>query len=217
MKRHIKILAILFLSMGIISCSKEDFNYPEGYVGVSKVTNYATFDMKGSRYVILNKGGTYTEAGVTAKEGDRDLPVTITGTVNTAVAGVYNLTYSAVNADGFPASVNRTVIVADIGADAAAMDLSGNYARTLNGSIAAWTRLAPGVYSVFNPGGAPGTNLTVIVFHTSANTIDFPVQVASDGGTYSGRNESFNPLTNTYSWVVVNSGYGTALRTFVKQ
>jgi len=217
MKRHIKILAILLLSMSIFSCSDEDFNYPEGFVGESKITNYATFDMKGDRYVVLNKGGTYTEAGVTAKEGDKDLPVVITGTVNTSVAGVYNLTYSAVNADGFSASVNRTVIVADIGADAAAMNLSGNYARTSNGSVSTWTRLAPGVYSVFNPGGAPGTNVTVIVFHTSANTIDFPVQVASDGGTFSGSNESFNPITSTYSWVVVNSGYGTALRTFVKQ
>ena len=217
MKRNINLIAILFLSMVVFSCKKNDFDYQEGYIGVSKVTNYASFDMKGETYVVVPKGSTYTEPGVTAKEGDKELAVKTTGTVNTNVAGVYNLSYSAVNADGFAASTDRTVIVSDVSPAAAAVDLSGNYARTSNGSVSTWTRLAPGVYSVFNPGGAPGTNVTVIVFHLDANTIDFPQQIASDGGSFSGTSETFNPATKTYSWAVVNGGYGPAVRTFVKQ
>lgn len=217
MKRNINLLAILFLGMILFSCKKDDFDYKDGYVGVSKVTNYATFTMTGDKYVVIPKGGTYAEPGIKAKEGSKDLQVQTTGTVNTNVAGVYNLSYSAINEDGFSASTSRTVIVADIGADAAAMDLSGTYARTSNGSVATWTRLAPGVYSVLNPGGAPGTNVTVIIFHTSANTIDFPSQIASDGGSFNGSDETYNPITKTYTWKVLNSGYGTGLRTFVKQ
>jgi hypothetical protein len=217
MKRNINVLAILLLSTVLFSCKKNDFDYKEGYVGISKVTNYATFDMKGAKYIVVQKGGTYTEPGVTAKEGDKDLAVTISGTVNTNAQGVYNLSYSAVNADGYSASTSRTVIVADIGADAAADDLSGKYARTSNGSVSTWTRLAPGVYTVLNPGGAPGTNVTVVVFHTSASTIDFPQQIASDGGSFNGTDETYNPSTKRYTWRVINSGYGTGLRTFVKQ
>jgi hypothetical protein len=217
MKRNINLLAILFISMAIFSCKKEDFDYKEGYVGVSKVTNYATFTMTGDKYVVVPKGGTYTEPGVKAKEGDKDLQVQTAGSVNTSAAGVYNLSYSAVNADGFSASTSRTVIVSDIGADAAAADLSGTYARTSNGQVATWTKIAPGVYTVLNPGGASGTNVTVVVFHTSANAIDFPQQVASDGGSFSGSDETYNAATKTYSWRVLNSGYGTGVRTFVKQ
>lgn len=217
MKLDVKILFVLFISIGMFSCSKDDFDYQEGYIGVSKVTNYATFDMAGEGYIVVNKGSQYTEPGVTAKEGEASLPVTITGAVNTNVAGVYTLTYSAVNADGFAASTKRTVVVSEVNEAVAGIDLSGNYARTSNGSVAVWSKLAPGVYKVFNPGGAPGTNVTVIVFHTNVGTIDFPQQIASDGGAFSGSSESFNPATNTYSWIVVNSGYGAALRTFVKQ
>jgi hypothetical protein len=110
------------------------------------------------------------------------------------------------------------VVIYSTDPSAAANDLSGNYARTLNGSVASWTKVAPGVYSVFNPGGAPGTNLTVFVFNPTGFTIKMPVQPASDGTPITSAQESFtNGATPEYTWQIVNSGYGTALRTFVKQ
>lgn len=184
--------------------------------GISRETAFPSFTMAGNKTIFLTLGQTYTEQGVKAKEGDKDLTVKIEGTVNTSAAGVYTLTYSAINSDEFPGSVSRRVVVSDISPAAAANDLSGDYARSTNGSIAEWTRVAPGVYSVFNPGGAPGTNLTVIVFNPTVSRIYIPEQVSSDGSITSSSSETFNGST-TYTWIILNPGYGTGTRTFVKQ
>jgi len=202
----------------LVACNKTDFTYPEGTVAGSKITYYADFKFSGDRYVLVKKGGAYTEAGVTATENGADIPVTITGTVDTQTPGVYTLVYAAVNKDGFAAHLIRTVIVYETAADAAAHDLSGNYARTSNGSVATWTKIAPGVYKVFNPGGAPGTNLTVIAFNPEGFTIFIPEQVSSDETITSSTNETYtNSNPPQYSWKIVNPGYGSSLRTFIKQ
>lgn len=218
MKRNFNILIALFLSMLVISsCEKEDFNYPEGYVGTSKITAYPILELKGDRYTIVAKGGTYTEPGITAKEGDNDITYTTEGTVNTAAAGVYTVYYSAENKDGFSASTFRTVIVYSTDAGAAARDLSGKYARNTNASIAEWTKIAPGVYKVFNPGGAPGTNLTVIAFNPTGYQVLIPKQISSDGLETSSGSEDYSGMPLSYKWAIVNPGYGPAVRTFVKQ
>ncbi|HUH33108.1 MAG TPA: DUF5011 domain-containing protein [Daejeonella sp.] len=215
MKKIIGFSILMFFMAIASSCNDEDFSYPEGQVGISKITVYPTLTLKGDRYVaIVNSSTPFADPGATAKEGDAEIPVTVNGSVATT-PGVYTLTYTAVNKDGFSASVTRTVVIANVDAAAAAQDLSGNYARTSNGSVAVWTKIGPGVYTVFNPGGAPGTNLTVVVVNSSGNNIKIPQQAASDGSPTTSSQEAFSG--NTYSWVIVNPGYGTALRTFVKR
>ena len=218
MKRKIYIILLCF-SLVILSCKKDNFNYPEGFVGSSKITVYPTLTLKGDRYVPVLNGATFTDPGVEAKEGSTDIPVKVNGQVDVTKPGVYTLVYTAVNKDGFSASISRTVIVATIDAVAAANDFSGNYARTTNGSVATWTKIAPGIYTVFNPGGAPGTNLTVVVVNSQGDQIDIPNQAASDGSPTSSANETYNKAASPprYSWVILNPGYGTALRTFIKQ
>lgn len=217
MKKYISLIGLVILSMMIYSCKKDSFIYPDGTVGISKITYFPILTLKGERYVTIAKGSAYTEAGVTAKEGATDITPKTTGTVNTATPGVYTLTYSAENKDGFAASVVRTVIVYSTDAGAAAQDLSGNYARNTNGSIAKWTKIAPGVYRIFNPGGAPGTNLTVIAFNSTGYSIKIPSQISSDGLTTSSSNVNVSGMPNSYSWTILNPGYATSVRTFIKQ
>ncbi|MEO8762857.1 MAG: DUF5011 domain-containing protein [Ginsengibacter sp.] len=213
-----KILLPLLAFAVFISCNKTDYNYPEGTVAGSKITFFPDLTYNGDNYVVVRAGETYTEPGVTAKENGAEIPVTIDGTVDTNTPGIYTLVYSAVNKDGFPATASRTVIVYETADDAIVNDFSGNYARTTNGSVATWTKLAPGVYKVFNPGGAIGTNLTVIVFNPTALTIFIPEQIASDGSVTSSTNESYtNSVPPQFSWKIVNPGYGTGQRTFTKQ
>jgi hypothetical protein len=216
-----KLISILMLSsiMVLTSCDKDEINNTESRVGRSDVTVYPILTLNGSQYMAVPLGGTWTDPGAVAKEGSTTIQYTTAGTVNTAAAGVYRLTYTAANKDGFTASVYRWVAVYSTDATAAANDLSGNYARTSNGSVATWTKIAPGVYTVFNPGGAPGTNLTVIVFNSTGLTIKIPPQVGADGNTTTSSNESYTltPAPPKYSMVILNPGYGTALRTFVKQ
>ena len=105
------------------------------------------------------------------------------------------------------------------GTTAAGNDFSGNYARNTNGSVSTWTKLAPGVYKVFNPGGAPGTNVTVFVFNQTGLSIKIPPFLHTDGTTFTSSTETYTltPAPPKYSWVILNPGYGTALRTFNKQ
>jgi Domain of unknown function (DUF5011) len=217
--KYFKILIPLLSLLSVMSCAeKETFNNTQDKVGVSRVIYFPIVSLKGERYVFVAAGSAYTEEGVNAKVGDADVPFTTQGTVNTATPGVYTLTYTAANSDGFTSSVVRTVAVYSTDASAATNDFSGSYARSTNGSIAVWTKVAPGVYSVFNPGGAPGTNLTVVVFNATGSTIKIPPQQTNDGNITTSAEEVYTPGSPAkYVWKIVNPGYGTALRTFTKQ
>jgi len=217
MKRKYVFLLIAFVTMAV-SCSKDKIINTHDRVGISKVTYYPILTLTGNSIIAIPNGTAYTDPGVKAEAAGADVPVTTSGTVDANTDGVYTLTYSAVNSDGYSATATRTVVVYTTAPDAAVNDLSGNYARTLNGSIATWTKIAPGVYTVFNPGGAPGTNLTVVAINPSGFNISIPEQIASDGSPTSSTNESYtNSNPATYSWKIVNPTYGSALRTFIKQ
>ncbi|HCR52135.1 TPA: hypothetical protein DIV48_00620 [Candidatus Kaiserbacteria bacterium] len=72
--------------------------------------------LNGDAAMQLNKGDTWTDPGATAADNvDDDLTahITVSGTVDTAVAGLYTLTYSATDAAGNTTSASRTVTVVD--------------------------------------------------------------------------------------------------------
>lgn len=217
MKKFIPLLYCLLAGL-FTACNKDDIHNTEDKVGISRVTRFPVLTLNGDRYMTIEVGGTFTDPGITATEGGADIPYTTEGSVNTGEVGVYDITYSAVNKDGFPASLTRTVVVYSTESSAAGNDLSGTYVRSLNGVESVWTKIAPGVYTVQNPGGAPGVNLTVVVFNRTGNTIHMPEQTISDGTAMSSAQEDYSAgPPATYTWQILNPGYGTALRTFVKQ
>lgn len=220
MKILIRLLFISFV-IALGACNKEDeIHNTDTKVGISRVTFFPLISLKGDDLMTVPKGGTFTDPGVDATEGGATIPYTTSPTVNTAVPGVYSVIYTATNKDGFSASVLRRVCVYETETAAAAQDLSGTYARTSNGEPSTWTKLAPGVYKVFNPGGAPGTNVTVIAINPTVAVVKIPTQLTGVGSTpFGSTNETYFPtaVPPKYSWQIVNSGYGTALRTFVKQ
>ncbi|MDR2927494.1 MAG: DUF5011 domain-containing protein [Cytophagaceae bacterium] len=111
---------ILGLSLSLLlfaSCEKES-------EGVSRLTTYATLEMEGANLMLIQINSAYTEPGVSAFEGETEVPVVITGTVDTATKGVYVIQYSAKNSDGFSASTTRMVAVV---AKMPTTDLSGEY------------------------------------------------------------------------------------------
>jgi hypothetical protein len=69
--------------------------------------------LNGSSTVVLTLGGTFADPGATAYDTcpGNTVPVTITGTVNSSVAGEYDITYSATTGAGTPGAVTRAVIV----------------------------------------------------------------------------------------------------------
>jgi hypothetical protein len=219
-----KIVQLLFLSLIIVlgACNKDEINNTDTKVGISRVTFYPLVKIKGEKYIYIQKGGTYTEAGVDATEAGAPTTVVTTGTPNTAVAGVYSVVYTATNKDGFTAADFRIVTVYDTDAAAAAVDLSGSYKRSApgnaaDGQIMTFTKKAPGVYFVDNPGGAVGVNVQVIVINPTLNVVKIPTQLIGIGNPFGSSSETYTPLpTPQIVWRVVNAGYGTGLRTFNK-
>jgi len=206
----------LFALAALASCKKDDFNYPEGTVGHSKIVYFPLVTIKGSHLIILNQGQTYTDPGVTATLNNAATTYTTSGTVNTAAGGVYNLTYTATNSQGYSASDWRTVVV--IGSNVAANDFSGTYVRAATGVSSTWTKTATGIYDVENPGGAGvGAGLHVIAVNYTGNKIAIPKQDSPDYGVVSSASETYNPgPPANYSWIFFAAGYGTSLRTFSK-
>lgn len=225
-----KILKYLILLAGIVSfwgCEKtETFHNTDTQVGHSKVIFFPTVAIQGDRLIVLKQGDTYTEPGVTATLNNQPTQFTTEGTVNTATPGVYEVTYTAKNEEGFSASDWRTVVV--IGNDVANNDFSGTYMRYVGGDpfgvTSTWKKIGNGLYEVDNPGGAGvGVGFKVIVANYQGNKIKMPRQIAFDPSSgnkeVSSTNETYSTEANPvqYTWVFLAGGYGTSLRTFKKQ
>lgn len=211
-------IMLLFASVLVFSCAKEEeVKNSETQVGISKIIFFPAIAIKGEHLIIINQGGTFTDPGVTATLAGAPVQAKTTGTVNTATPGIYNLVYSASNPQGDEVSDYRTVVV--IGNDVlASKDLSGTYLRAATGVTSTWTKTARGVYTVENPGGAAvGAGLTVIAVNYTGNSIAIPKHSSPDFGTVSSGSESYTPATGTIAYIFFAGGYGTGLRTFVKQ
>ena len=190
-------------------------------MGHSTIIYFPSVVINGQHLIILQQGDTYNDPGVKATLGGSPITATPSTTVNTSVAGVYNINYVAKNQQGYTASDWRTVVV--IGSDVSANDFSGTYTRAATGVTSTWTKTGNGQYIVDNPGGAAvGAGYKVIVVNYQGNKIAIPKQYATDPsgvtGIVSSTSETYNASANpvSYSWVFLAGGYGTGLRTFSK-
>lgn len=186
------LLSASFLLL-FVACRKEpEFNYAEGTVGISKITNFPLFEMTGNDVMSVIKGSGFTDPGVKATESGTEIPVTVSGSVNPDEVGLYQLSYSATNKDGFGATTTRTVAVIP-SAETPGVDLSGEY-EAIGGapSNAIITKLDQGLYYTTNCWG--GGSLAVIPAYficVDGTTLLIPLQnpgsgriVTEDPGTY---------------------------------
>ena len=129
----------------------------------SRLTYYVNLEMQGDAFVQVPIGTSYTDAGCTATMNGQDVTSRIMtdglDEIDVNTAGLYEVTYSAINDDGFPASVSRTVAVCDPSIET---DLSGTwetqagtqriYKETTITPFAGFTckikKAAPGIFSV---------------------------------------------------------------------
>ncbi|HYG40549.1 MAG TPA: BT_2262 family domain-containing protein, partial [Cytophagales bacterium] len=109
MKRYKRILYILIVPFLMVLAGCERVYESEG---LSRITEYAAITLNGETEMFLKQGEAYNEEGATTETGD---PVTISGEVDVNTPGVYTVTYSAVNVDGYAANETRTVYVSNVG------------------------------------------------------------------------------------------------------
>ena len=83
--------------------------------GVTGITYYPSLSLDGDETVYVDKGASYDEPGFYAELNGEDVSdqVSVVSDVDTEVSGVYSVSYSLVNADGFASSVTRKVVVTD--------------------------------------------------------------------------------------------------------
>lgn len=210
----ISILAVVFLG----SCEKDQLDK-------SRITYYPIIKVAGDQLISLKVGESYTDAGATASAGGANLEVKVEGSVNTSVPGVYRISYEAKNADGYSSIQYRWVGVHT--QEALDDNLVGKYQRTAGAQgTSTWTKVLPGIYKATDVGGAKLPDQYVYVFNTEKNIIVVPNQPLGGSGSNvkctnatGGENIDFTPGAVGaihYKWIVINSGYGTALRQFKK-
>jgi Domain of unknown function (DUF5011) len=212
MKRIKNILTLILLTVVVLAgCKKET----TADVSKSVKVSYPSIALNGNALVTIAVGASYTDAG--AKLTDditgavSDIQPTASN-VNTATPGLYVVTYSASNANGFETTASRLVAVTSVNNP---INREGTYLRTATGVNCFITKIANGVYKLQNPPGFSGSpNTIVYMVETAMNVYSAPAQ-PTDFGTMSVININFTATGVT--WNVVNPGFGTGTRTFVKQ
>ena len=208
------ILATALLGLALGGCEKDETD------NISKVFTVPTITLNGEKAVSVPVGGTYTDAGAkyVGETGEQvDLQST-SSNVNTAQPGLYIVQYEKTSASGiYETYEERIVVVTSVNNP---IDYSGTYLRPATGVNAFVTKVGNGLYEVQNPGGAAvGANTTIYFGEIAPNTFIAPTQVTQEG-EMEVTDIKFILSDNTptgSTWRVLNTGYGTGLRTFVKQ
>jgi len=211
MMKKIFIYLSILSSVIFVACDGEETN------GVSLVTNYATVEIIGDRTTVINVGDSYTDPGANSAISGNTAEYTTTGSVDTSSQGVYTLTYETINADGFPASARRVVVV--LSNTPSVYDLSGSWART-NGSPAIVTQVADREYTHNNAGGVEGDNQLMVTFYNVDDNllyIPFQENASASGLSVESLDGAIDDNDN-FNWNLNASAfYGTFTRVFERQ
>ena len=211
MRKGIKYIAITVLTGLLFACEPDKVTE-----GISDITYFPVITLKGDQWQEVALGTKFTDPGVEAKEGDAVITAKVTGTVDETKAGVYTLQYDAVNKDGYASTEYRYVGVIDPAVKG--VDISGAYKRNAGEmGISNVTKVSGNLYRTDNIGGVAITNagLGVYFYYYAKGKLGVPFQL-TPGNSFEATNGTIVEGTQ-YSWVVINPGYGTAVRTFIKQ
>jgi hypothetical protein len=107
MNKILKTTALLLTVVLFVSCHEDTTE------GFTKITYYPSITVLGDAVTIVNQGENYNDAGCKVDLNGEDVTdqATIVSNVNSNEIGIYSVTYTAVNEDGFSVSVVREVYV----------------------------------------------------------------------------------------------------------
>ncbi len=210
MKKILILLAIAITVLG--SCRKKEYD-----TRVVKVS-YPTITLKGDKYVSLNVGTPYTDPGATGTDdvsGSTSNIMAGFSSLDVTTPGVYYMSYSMKNANGFVTTVGRYIAVTNY---ADGINLEGTYERTSNGVEVHFTKVSRALYMTDDMGGAglPDAAYFAVI---DDSTIDFSAQLSESlGAEIDASSEALviDGGDTTVQYRLAAPGYGTALRRFVK-
>lgn len=100
----------------------------ETSAGLTRITYYPVIELEGGD-VVIGLGEDYVEPGAVATLNGADVTssMKVTNDIDNSQVGLYHVTYSAVNADGFSASETRNVYVVNEGSIATIYHAESQY------------------------------------------------------------------------------------------
>jgi hypothetical protein len=210
--KNIFVILLCILIMG--ACKKD-----KDVVSKEVTVSYPQITLNGDKYVSLHIGESYTDPGASVFDDVNGSTSNVSAdksTLDINTPGLYYISYTAKNANGYISSAARYIAVTDYDD---ATDLSGVYQRTANGITVNLTKVARGMYMTDDMGGA-GINDVGYFTVIDESTIDLGAQLSESLGTeIDGANESLtitSPDDIVYTYSLSAPGYGTAVRVFVK-
>lgn len=99
-------------ALGFVACNDDNDALTD-----KRVTHYATITLDGSDRIVLDKGTEYVEAGYYGEIQGEDMTdkIVVDSDLDTSETGVYSITYTLTNADGYSTVEERWIIVRDPG------------------------------------------------------------------------------------------------------
>lgn len=189
-----KTILLLILVSVTVSCLKDSTE------GVSRVTNYPTFEYE--PLIVIPLAQPFVPSAQ-AFEGGNQIDVTVQGNVDINTAGVYNITYVAVNSDGFDATVNQTVIVHDPAI--VGTNVSGNIRDIVRPTRTGVISLVEGTTSIFYCTDFAFGGIFPMYFQMNGNFISDIPQPYINGVV--NVDLTYNPFTQQYTVVVHPQGF----------
>ena len=119
-KIYESLLTIALFVLISFSCETEGDSF-----NVSSETKFPSFELPAGEEVVISKGTTFAPEAI-VKEGENELTPIIDNGVDVTTPGVYIVTYSAENSDGYSGTKSQQVIVYD--PTIIPTDVSGNIA-----------------------------------------------------------------------------------------
>lgn len=224
-----KVKMIYFLcgamAIALTSCKKKDQTVSE-----TVEVKYTKITLKGDEYVSIPVGGTYNDPGATALDpydnSTKDISPVPGGTADYNTPGMYPIVYEATNKYGFKSQAVRWVAVTNV---SSSDNISGLYRRNTNNGPMNVVKVGTGLYYSDNVGGVPLAGSSPVAANpdfvyktyfvvTNDTSIVVPSQPWIAGEIYCNSTKLRKSASDTtIAWIVRNSSFGTALRTFLHQ
>lgn len=175
-------------------------------------TTAPTVTLNGANPMTVTVGSAFVDPGATASDSCQGpLPVSVSGSVNTAVIGTYTLTYTATDASGNTGTATRTVFVV--------YNFTGFFSPVSNPPVVNEVKAGQGVPVKFSLGGNQGLNILFAGYPASqqvgcANNV--PINVLEETDTAGNSTLSYSGGTYTYNWKTEKSWAGTCRVLVVK-
>lgn len=196
MKRFLYLAASLMLVASLGGCQKDLETE-----GISRLTYYPEITLAGASEVTINSGDAYVDPGVTVTENGQpvDYTTTVTSkyfgysgtTVNSNVADVYLINYSATNKDGYTATQSRVVNVNPV---------TGDFVTSLEGWYSANVSRGP------SQGPVPANKDLNYILVSKINATTYGISCGIGGYYAIGRNYGDNYLATVATFTADIAG-----------